>query len=154
MLKALLHPVTIAAALGLLFFILPINNYVPDLVIESLSMLEGLVAPLSMLVIGLRLADMDFHGILRDRHLFVFLALRHVLLPAAVILITKLLPLIGAGVHESVIMVAVILASAPAASSATMFAEQFDCDAQYVSRVVAISTILSIITMPLMLMLI
>ena len=45
-------------------------------------------------------------------------------------------------------------ASAPAASSATMFAEQYDCDARYVSRVVAISTIISIITMPLMIMLV
>ena len=153
-LKALLHPVTIAAALGLLFFILPINRYMPKLVLESLSMLQALVAPLSMLVIGLRLADMSFEGILKDRHMFLFLALRHIMLPAAVILIIKLLCLIGVNIPEVVSLVCVILASAPAASSATMFAEQYDCDARYVSRVVAISTIISIITMPLMIMLV
>jgi len=37
---------------------------------------------------------------------------------------------------------------------AKLFAEQFDCDAVYVSRIVAISTILSIVTMPLIIMLV
>ena len=51
-------------------------------------------------------------------------------------------------------MVVVILAATPAASSATMFAEKFDCDASYVSRLVTVSTILSIATMPLLIMLV
>ena len=43
---------------------------------------------------------------------------------------------------------------APAASSATMFAEKYDCDAPYVSRLVTVSTILCIATMPLIVMLV
>ena len=58
--KALVHPTTIASAIGLIFFILPIESYVPDLVEEAFVMLKNLVAPLSMLVIGLRLPDMSF----------------------------------------------------------------------------------------------
>ena len=153
-LKALYHPVTLAAALGLVFFILPINQYVPAIVTESLTMLKNLVAPLSMVVIGLRLADMKFDGVIRDKHMYMFLALRHVLLPLAVIGIIKLLGLCGINIEYVVAMVVVILAATPAASSATMFAEKFDCDAQYVSRLVTISTILSIATMPLLLMLV
>ena len=49
---------------------------------------------------------------------------------------------------------AVIMASAPAATSATMFAEMYDCDANYVSRLVIVSTILCILTMPLCILLI
>ena len=45
------------------------------------------------------------------------------------------------------------MASAPAASSATMFAERYDCDAPYVSKLVTVSTLLSILTMPLITML-
>ena len=152
--KALLHPVTLAAALGLVFFILPINGYVPDIIIDSLSMLKGLVAPLSMVVIGLRLAEMDLHGVAKDKYMYLFLALRHFILPALVVAVVKLLAIVGIEVPYVVAMVTVILAAAPAASSATMFAEQFDCDAAYVSRLVAISTILSIITMPLVIMLV
>jgi predicted permease len=61
--------------------------------------------------------------------------------------------LTGLTVTEDVLMVTLILAACPAASSATMFAEKYDCDAVYVSRLVAFSTILSIATMPLMVML-
>ena len=153
-LKAIYHPVTIAAIIGLVFFILPINTYVPGLVIESLTMLKNLVAPLSMVVIGLRLADMKFDGVLKDKHMYLFFALRHVILPLIIIAIIKLLSLCGINIEYVVAMVVVILAATPAASSATMFAEKFDCDAQYVSRLVTISTILSIATMPLLLMLV
>ena len=153
-LKALLHPVTIAALIGLVFFIFPINGYIPTIVTDALSMLKSLVAPLSMVVIGIRLADMSFRGMHKDVYMYIFLALRHLALPLAVLGIIKLAGVIGINIPYVVSMVTVILAAAPAASSATMFAEKFDCDSTYVSRLVAVSTILSIATMPLLIMLV
>lgn len=152
-LKALYHPVTIAAALGLVFFILPIEGYIPAIAINTLENLGNLVAPLSMMVIGLRLADMSFKGIFKDKYMYIFLALRHIILPLVTLGIVKLVGLV-LPVHELVEMVIVILAAAPAATSATMFAEKYDCDASYVSRLVTVSTLLSIATMPLIIMLV
>lgn len=152
--KALLHPVTIAAVLGLIFFCFSLHTYVPTIITESLTMLKNLVAPLSMVVIGLRLADMNFEGCFKDKYLYLFLGLRHIALPFIMVLILKLLPLFGMDIHPAVTTVVVIMASAPAATSATMFAEMYSCDASYVSRAVTISTLLSIVTMPLMTMLI
>ena len=57
-------------------------------------------------------------------------------------------------IDNNVYLVTVIMASAPAASSATMFAEKYDCDAIYVSRLVTVSTIISIATIPLVLLLV
>ena len=164
--KALLHPVSLAAGLGLIFFIVPWNGFIPEavltaditttvlgFVVEALTMLKNLVAPLSMVVIGIRLADMSFKGMLSDKHMYLFLAYRHVILPLIAVGIIKLLTLVGLTLHPAVGAVTVILAAAPAASSATMFAEQYDCDAVYVSRLVTVSTIISIVTMPLILML-
>lgn len=156
--KALLHPVTIAAAVGLVFFIFPVVNYIPEviwgLVSDTATHLKNLVAPLSMVVIGLRLPDISFKGVMRDKYMFLFLALRHIVLPVAVVAILKLVSLTGLEMHGAVAPVVAILASAPAATSATMFAEKYDCDSAYVSRLVTISTLLSIITMPLVLMLV
>ncbi len=152
--KALLHPVTIAAALGLVFFCFSLHTYVPEIITESLTMLKNLVAPLSMVVIGLRLAEMDFKGCFKDKHLYIFLALRHIVLPLVMVGIIKLLTLCGLALHPAVSTVIIIMAAAPAATSATMFAEMYSCDASYVSRAVTISTLLSILTMPLMTMLI
>lgn len=154
--KAIFHPVTIAAALGLIFFIFQINTYIPDkawsFVDKTLTGISNLVAPLSMLVIGLRLPDISFKGVHKDLNMYLFLALRHIILPFAVIGVIKLCGVVGITIHEIVASVVVILAAAPAASSATMFAEKYDCDATYVSRLVTISTLLSIATMPLMLL--
>lgn len=148
-LKALLHPVTIAADIGLIFFILPINNYIPAIITDALTMLKNLVAPLSMVVIGIRLADMDFRGVHKDKFMYIFIALRHIILPLIMVGAIKLIELTGLDIHPAVSTVIVIMAATPAASSATMFAEKYNCDASYVSRLVALSTILSIGTMPL-----
>ncbi len=151
--KAFTHPTTIASAIGLIFFILPIEGYVPTLAEEAFVMLKNLVAPLSMLVIGLRLADMSFKGMLKDKHMYIFIALRHVALPLITLGLVKLAGLV-INIDPAVEMVVVILAAAPAATSATMFAEKFDCDSVYVSRLVTVSTILSILTIPLILLLV
>ena len=148
-LKALIHPVTIASAIGLFVFFLPIDGYVPDFAINCLDMLKGLVAPLSMVVIGLRLADINFKGIFNDGYMYLFLLLRHAALPLIVFVVMKLLSLVGLPLSYDIMFVILIMSAAPAASSATMFAEKYDCNAPYVSKNVAISTILSIVTMPL-----
>ncbi len=149
------HPVNMASFIGIICLVLGLNIHTPGLglIADSLFMLKSLVAPLSMVVIGLRLADIDLHGMFSDRHLYLFLALRHFLLPFAVLLVLKLLSVIGLQINETVTMVVMIMSSAPAATSATMFAEKYDCDAVYVSRAVILSTILCIATMPLVIML-
>ncbi len=158
-LKAFYHPVTVAAVIGIIAVIFNLKNTAPavfgdsSLLNDSLEMLRGLVAPLSMLVIGIRLADISLGGFFDDVYMYVSLAMRHFLLPLAVAGITALLKLIGLPVSQEVFMVTLVLAATPAASSATMFAEKFDCDAAYASRLVTVSTLLSIASMPLILIL-
>lgn len=153
-LRAFTHPVTVASFLGLIFFFFPIDAAVPTLVIDAFTMLKATVAPLSMLVIGLRLASADFRGMLRDGNMYLFLALRHLVLPGILLVLLRvghtLFPL---GVDITVMQVVLILAAAPAASSATMFAERYNCDAAYAGKLVTVSTALSILTMPVLLLL-
>ena len=152
--KVLLHPTMIAAALGLACFFLSFDSSAEGLpvyatfFIKIISDLAALVAPLSMIVLGLRLAEIDLRGFFKEKDLYVCLAARHVILPAAVYFVMRLFTLF-LNIHIDVIMSVLIMASAPVATSATMFAEKYDCDAAYVSKVVAVSTILSILTMPL-----
>ena len=151
--RILLHPVTIASILGVILLAAGGGSLLPALITDSLLMLKGLVAPLSMVVIGLRLADVSFRGAFRDRYLYLFLTLRHLALPLAVLLLLWLLSVIGLGLSEVVTTVILLLAATPAATSATMFAEKYDCDAVYTSRTVILSTVLSIGTMPLVVLL-
>ena len=152
--RTVLHPVTLAAVLGLFFFFLPIEDKIPKLLTESLGMLSDTVAPLSMVVIGLRLADTRFGRILCERQTYLFLALRHLVLPLAVLLLLKGGALIFPSIDTTVTSIILILAACPAASSATMFAERYGCDAAYAGKLVTISTAISILTMPLLLLLV
>ncbi len=165
LLKVLIHPVTIASIIGVILLATGANtaiaanmaaeepNVLLKLLVNCLNMLKSLVAPLSMVVIGLRLAEVDLRGIFKDGYMYLFLALRHLALPLALVGIAKLLVLVGVPMSDECILVAAILAATPAASSATMFAEKYDCDAGYASKLVAVSTILCIATMPLVVML-
>lgn len=151
--RVLVHPVLLASFLGVAFLAIGVGPHIPKLLTDSLAMLKNLVAPLSMVVIGLRIADVSFRGAFRDKYLYLFLALRHAILPVAVLGIMKLLSLVGVPLGEMVTTVVLLLAATPAATSATMFAEKYDCDAVYTSRTVVISTLVSIATMPLILLL-
>ena len=166
LMKVLLHPVTIASVIGVTLLACGANtaiaaeftkenpNVLLSLLVSCLTMVKGLVAPLSMVVIGLRLADVNFKGFFNDVHMYVFLVLRHIALPLAVLGVCKLFALVGMPVSKEVLTVTMILAATPAASSATMFAEKYDCDAVYVSRLVVVSTILCIATIPLVMLLV
>ena len=125
----------------------------PDFFMDCLEMLKALVAPLAMFVIGLRIVGMSFRGAFRDKYLYLFLGLRHLALPLAVLVIMWFLSLVGVPLGNTVTTVTLLLAATPAATSATMFAEKYDCDAVYTSRIVIISTLISIVTMPLLVML-
>jgi predicted permease len=148
--QVLTHPITIASAIGVVCLVAGVNYTTVSMPIveRSLFMLKSLVAPLSMVIVGIRLAQMSFKGLFSDYHMYVFLALRHFVLP---LLVLGVIALVGIFVEiaELVVVVTIILAATPAATSATMFAEKYDCDAVYTSRLVAISTILSIASMPL-----
>ena len=150
--KVLLHPVTLASVIGFLLLVFGVNIYAYDfwIIDDCILSLKNLVAPLSMVVIGLRIVDVDFSGILTDKYMYLSLALRHLALPALVILFIKCLALLGMNITNEVLLTGTLMAAAPAATSATMFAEKYGCDAKYVSRLVTVSTLLSIATMPLM----
>ncbi len=157
-LKVLVHPVTLASVIGILLLACGVKldtltTVKLGVLAEALSMLRSLVAPLSMVVIGLRLPEISWRGMHRDVSMWYFLLLRHIALPLGVVLLCKLPLLFGLPVPEVVCAVVVIMAAAPAATSATMFAEKYSSDAVYVSRLVAVSTLICILTMPLILLL-
>lgn len=149
-LKVLFHPVTISSIVGILVFLLPIDTYVPELIVEALDMLAALVAPLSMMVIGLRLASIELRGLFNDKWLYIYLGMRLIALPACMFLVMKLLTLCGLAINTTVMTVIFICSATPAATATSMFSERYDGDAAYAGKLVAISTILSVATMPLL----
>ena len=155
--KLIIHPVTLASVIGLVLLITGVNvslleSVHLDIISTSLEMVSSLVAPLSMVVIGLRIPDISFKDIKAtfcDTGIYLFIALRHFLLPLAVTLVMYVLSLLGTNISAVTRTVILILSATPAASSTAMFAEKYNCDVPYASTLVVISTVLSIASMPI-----
>ncbi len=147
--KIFLNPATVPIYIGLLFFILPIDRCVPSLVIDGLTTLKNTVAPMAMMLIGIRLADVKIKTAFADKWLWKTLGVRLLLLPAVAWGIMRLIGLTGVFADMTAMTVVLICSSTPCSTITSMFAEKFDCEPVYASKVVSISTVLSVISIPL-----
>ncbi|MBQ7354776.1 MAG: AEC family transporter, partial [Clostridia bacterium] len=144
-----INPATIPIYIGVLLFLLPINQYVPQVVTNALSMFSNVVAPISMMLIGMLLADVKLKTAFADRYLWEALAVRLLVFPALIWVIVWLVSLTGLYNSEIATAVTLICAATPSAAATGMFATKFGCDTQTASKFVSISTIFSVLTMPI-----
>ena len=143
--KLLTNPTIWAIVAGMTFFLT--GWTLPDFANDALSMLGGTTTPLAMFVIGARLISLRPEH-LKDVKLLLVCALRLVLFPAMILLL-RFTPL-----PEMVVSSVYLCTAMPCAALTAMQAERFDCDKELASRGVALSTALSMATVPLMLMLV
>lgn len=140
--KCLINPGTVGLLLGLPIFLFRLP--VPGLVSEVLSGFAGLNTPLAMLCIGVHISAISFRDVLRDRSILAVTAVRLVVIPLAVSAVLR--PFIGDyGVFASV----VLQAAMPVGANTVLFASRYHGDEKLASQAIALSTVLSILTLPL-----
>lgn len=147
--KAILkNPLVLSLLLGILIFCFELP--VPAIASDLLAALAALNAPLAMVILGVYLAQTDARTLFNDPHLYVVAAARLVLIPLLTILVLKLLPAQYAAITTTV----VIVAAAPIGSNVAVYAQKLGKDYAYAVRGVCLSTLLSAITMPLLMLLV
>lgn len=150
--KILFNPGIIGVAVGLLVFTSPLylsfgntaGIRFPSLISDALSALSALNLPLPMLMVGYYLGKADLVSAFRDTWSYVCMAVRLIVFPMALLGILYL-----CGVRGNVLTVLVIGASAPVGATTTIFSAKFNRDTDLSVRLVSLSTILSMLTMPL-----
>lgn len=145
--KIFLNPSTIPTYIGLIIFLLSLSGFIPTVITECVSYFSSAVPPVSMLLVGIRLADINLKNAF-NKYLPLALVLRLVAFPAAVLAIMKLLCLTGILDGGIVVAVTAICSATPTATMTSMLAEKFDCDAKASGVLVSLSTLLSVVTMP------
>lgn len=140
---ALLNPGIIGLAVGLPVYFLKLQ--LPAVVTEPIGFLSNLNTPLAMLVIGSFVAKVDAHSFLSDRSVYLASFLRLIVCPGVYLLFMLLLRPQG-----DLLVSSVIQASAPVAANTALFAVEYGGDSELASKSVAVSTVLSIVTIPLM----
>jgi len=123
---------------------------------RGVTFLADASLPLSMFIVGIRLGEIGVKDLVSDKKVHLTNALKLVGVP--LLMLGIMLPLALTGVLSNVdpnnyfTIVIVIFAAMPAAASAVAFAERFDGDVDTSVKGFLLSTILSIITLPLILM--
>lgn len=141
--RSLLHtPVLYAMVVGLAIYLLQIP--VPNLIAQPIDLLSGMNTPLSMLITGMLIAAGDLKSIVCDQHIWKLAALRMVLIPAVCVAVFALL-----GFHGMSAQVVLLLECCPAAAITSVFAVQFGHEERFAAGSVVLTTLLSIVTLPL-----
>ena len=143
--KLIFNPGLIAVVIGLVVFIfeIPVAAYAPPVSI-TLSYMAELNTPIAMMVIGFNLANSDIVASLKSASTYVIAALRLVIVPLAALFALTL-----CGIKGDILVSLVIAASAPVAAVTTVFTVKYENDVNTSVNLVALTTLLSIITMPI-----
>ena len=141
-LKNLLSLPTISAVVGFVMFVL--NIQLPDFLMDTCETVGNLLVPLSMLVIGIQLGDSKLGNMLTNWRYMVYSALRLLLWPVATFAVCM-----ACSLPPVVTTVMTLVEAMPAGSLPVVFAEQYGKNSKLGAELVFVSTLLSIVTIPI-----
>lgn len=146
MMKPFLTPTMFSIFLGILMYFLQIKFPAP--VVKAIDYVAGMNTPLAMIVSGVYIAQSDLLGALKRGRVYFSALIKAFVVPLAVLVIFYFLPL-----DETLEITILIAAACPTAANSMLFANRFDGDVERASNIFTISTLLSVISLPLIILL-
>lgn len=146
--KMLLNNINIAVVIGFVFYF--INIPLPELVDKLLGYVSNITSGLSMIVVGLSLSRLPFQAVFKDKKMFLLAALRLIGLPLIAIGVLYALPM---EFDKTLVGILILTTALPASSAQSMITEQYRTNTAAAGRAVFITTLFSVVTVPLMMLL-
>ena len=147
--KVFLNVNIISIIAGIVLFLFRIK--LPAGVQDVLGMMNNMIGPLGMLLAGMAIAEVPLKSIFTKRRNYLSVALRLLLYPVLGLFLMKAIQIVVNLENSSQILLTVYLACVtPACASVTSMAQLYDKDAAYASSLYVLTTLLSIVTMPVM----
>ena len=137
------NPVVIAIVIGIALFLSRLP--VPGIVTSTLGYIAGMNTPVAMILMGTYMAKLPWRKLL-DKRAYGCVLLRLVVIPAVVLAVFWALPI----TNQNVALAAYLAAATPVGANICVFSQQYDCDYEFSVVTVCLSTVLSIVTVPLM----
>lgn len=147
-LKSLLSPCIIAVFAGVACFAAGIM--MPDIIGDAIGYVADMNTPLAMLVAGVTVARTDIIKALNNRRVYYITLIKLIIIPAAVVLGMSVFARMG--VDRNIVMMTVIATACPTGASGTLFAIRFNRDELYASELFGISTLLSAVSIPIIML--
>ena len=145
--RKICSPGLVFSLIGLAFFFTGVT--IPSPVSESISLLGSVTTPLAMIVIGSLLATLPVGAMIGDIRIWVISLFRLGILPLIILIILR--PLVA---DPLLLGVPVLLVAMPVAANTVLLAEEYGANAELASKGVFLSTLRSVVTIPLMALLI
>lgn len=144
--KVLTNPNIIATAVGLVLFLSQVQ--LPEIPARVLELISGMNTPLSMLVIGTNLASYSIPGDLADGKAWLGAAVRNFCLP----FVTILMLLMFMDLPAEARLTMLVMSACPVGGFTVLFSNLFNMDKRFPTRYMCLSTILSILSVPVMIL--
>ncbi len=141
--KVFVSPAMIACYVSVLIVVFDID-WLPDLVVTPLTLLGNITVPAALLVIGTSMAQMDLRKIFSGKLVWGVSVLRLLVLPVVIFYLTRLM-----GFDDDILGINTVLAAMPVGTYGAMFCLQYGKDESVMVQGILISTLLSIISIPL-----
>ncbi|CAG9296955.1 hypothetical protein EV690_0490 [Celerinatantimonas diazotrophica] len=144
LLKVLLNPNTIVAVIGIIFFIGSVKLPVP--IVSALGYIGSMNTALSMIVVGAAMTQVDLKKIFVNGMAWVITLVRNLLFPSIV-----LIGLTMAGINSQLLVILLVLSACPVAGMAVIFAQLTGRNTVFPCISLALSTIMSMVSIPVLL---
>lgn len=138
--KLATHPCIVSIFIGIVLMLT--RAELPKFLGDTVYSISKTTVPISMITVGSIMADADVKSLF-SKSILYYTAVRLIAFPLLVYGALKLL-------HTEALLVniAVIMTAMPAGASTSILAEKYDGDAQYAAQLTFVSTLCSIVTIP------
>ena len=139
----------ISVYIGLFLFFTGLR--LPDPVQQAMSSVGSMIGPSAMIVTGMIMAGVNFRELLTFKRLPFTTIMRLVVFPLIALAILKFTPLASLAPNgQSVLLITLLAASAPSASTINQMAQIYNRNSAYASAVNVVTILCCIVTMPIM----
>lgn len=140
------HPCIIAVIIGLIFMLFKIK--IPIFLENTLNSVGNCTTAVSMILIGIILSDVSIKGIV-DGNIIYYSFIRLIFIPIIILVFLNVL-----NINGIIMEISVMLSGMPAAATTAVLAEKYNCNSKFAAKCVFVSTLLSLITIPIFIMII
>ena len=140
--KQLLTPGIILIFVGIFIYLFDIQ--LPSVLMDTINSVGSLTAPLSMMMIGSSLAVYPIKDSFTDWRSYIFAFVRLIIVPFVTMIVCRLLH-----INPYYANITIITNAMPVGSMVLMLATQYNANVKIVTRNIVVSTLLSVITIPI-----
>ena len=140
--KQLLTPGIVLIFIGILIYLFDMQ--LPSVLMDTINSVGSLTAPLSMMMIGSSLAVYPIKDSFTDWRSYVFAFVRLIIVPFVTMIVCRLLH-----INPYYANITIITNAMPVGSMVLMLATQYNANVKIVTKNIVVSTLLSVITIPI-----